>query len=177
MRRLKSIIFASLLVAGTAPAQAQPAAPATAPVKLGMILDMGSLYADVTGPGSELAARMAVADFGGTVLGRPIEVVVADHQTKADIAAAIATKWYDTENVVALLDVAASSPALAVMNVANLRHRIVLLNGPGASSITNEACMATAVHYVYNTYAVANAVTKAIMQQGGRSWYYLTADY
>jgi len=146
-------------------------------VKLGMILDMGSLYADVTGPGSELAARMAVADFGGKVLGRPIEVLVADHQTKADIAAAIATKWYDAENVVALLDVAASSPALAVMNVANLRHKIVLLNGPGASSITNESCIATVVHYVYNTYAVAHAVTKATMDQGGKSWYYVTADY
>ncbi|MFL5286354.1 MAG: ABC transporter substrate-binding protein [Rhodopila sp.] len=177
MRRLKSTIFASLFVTVMASAQAQPASPAADPVKLGMILDMGSLYADVTGPGSELAARMAVADFGGKVLGRPIEVVVADHQTKADIAAAIATKWYDAENVVALLDVAASSPALAVMNVANLRHRIVLLNGPGASSITNENCIATAVHYVYNTYAVAHAVTKATMDQGGKSWYYLTADY
>jgi branched-chain amino acid transport system substrate-binding protein len=177
MRRLKSTIFASLFVTAMISAQAQPASPSAEPVKLGMILDMGSLYADVTGPGSELAARMAVADFGGKVLDRPIEVLVADHQTKADIAAAIATKWYDAENVVALLDVAASSPALAVMNVANLRHKIVLLNGPGASSITNESCIATAVHYVYNTYAVANAVTKATMDHGGRTWYYLTADY
>src|SRR4051795_12341897 len=177
MRRLKCTLFTCLFLAGIAPAQAQPGPASAEPVKLGMILDMGSLYADVTGPGSELAARMAVADFGGKVLGRPIEVVVADHQTKADIAAAIATKWYDAENVVALLDVAASSPALAVMNVANLRHKIVLLNGPGASSITNESCIATAVHYVYNTYAVANAVTKATMDHGGRTWYYLTADY
>jgi branched-chain amino acid transport system substrate-binding protein len=122
-----------------------------------MILDMGSLYADVTGPGSELTARMAVADFGGKVLDRPIEVLVSDHQTKADIAAAIATKWFDTDKVVALLDVAASSPALAVMNVANLRSKIVLLNGPGASSITNESCIATAVHYAYNTYATSHA--------------------
>ena len=99
-----------------------------------MILDMGSVYADVTGAGSELAARMAVEDFGGKVLGRPIEVLVADHQTKADIAASIATRWFDTENVIAMLDVAASSPALAVMNVANSRSKIVILNGPGASS-------------------------------------------
>jgi branched-chain amino acid transport system substrate-binding protein len=176
MRRRHVALFAGLLLAGASVPRAQPA-PSTEPVKLGMILDMGSLYADVTGPGSELAARMAVADFGGKVLGRPIEVMVADHQTKADIAAAIATKWFDTEGVVALLDVAASSPALAVMNVANLRHKIVLLNGPGASSITNEACTATTVHYVYNTYAVAHAVTKAVMDQGGKTWYYLTADY
>src|ERR1700710_2721303 len=149
MNRLTLLLAAGLLVSGTA-ARAQPA---TDPVKLGMILDMASLYADVTGPGSELAARMAVADFGGKVLGRPIEVLVADHQTKADIAASIATKWFDTENVVALMDVAASSPALAVMNVANSRGKIVMLDGPGASSITNDSCTATTVHYTYNTYA------------------------
>ncbi|MBN8926934.1 MAG: ABC transporter permease [Rhodospirillales bacterium 69-11] len=147
------------------------------PVRLGMILDMGSLYADVTGPGTETAGRMAIEDFGGKVLGRPIELLVADHQTKADVAAGIATRWFDTENVVALMDVAASSPALAVMNVGNLRHRIVILNGPGASSITNEACNAYTVHYTYNTYATSHAVTKAVMEQGGKSWYYLTADY
>ncbi|WP_428487449.1 ABC transporter substrate-binding protein [Rhodopila sp.] len=175
MRCPQLIVAACLLLAGLPNAQAQPA-PAN-PVKLGMILDMGSLYADVTGPGSELAARMAVADFGGKVLGRPIEVLVADHQTKADIAAAIATEWFDTENVVALLDVAASSPALAVMNVANPRHKIVLLNGPGAASITNEACIATAVHYTYDTYATSHAVTKAVMDQGGKSWFFVTADY
>jgi branched-chain amino acid transport system substrate-binding protein len=173
MNRLKLLFAAGLLASGTA-AQAQPAID---PVKLGMILDMGSLYADVTGPGSELAARMAVEDFGGKVLGRPIELLVADHQTKADIAASIATKWFDTENVVALMDVAASSPALAVMNVANSRGKIVMLDGPGASSITNESCTATTVHYTYNTYAVAHAVTKAVLDQGGKSWFYLTADY
>jgi branched-chain amino acid transport system substrate-binding protein len=174
MNRLKFLLATCLLVGGNAAVHAQPA---TDPIKLGMILDMGSLYADVTGPGSELAARMAVADFGGKVLGRPIEVLVADHQTKADIAASIATRWFDTENVVAMLDVAASSPALAVMNVANKSGKIVILNGPGASSITNESCMATTVHYTYNTYAVAHAVTKAVLDQGGKSWFYLTADY
>lgn len=172
MRRLTTFIAATVLSAAAAHAQ-----PASNPVKLGMILDMGSLYADVTGPGSEYAARMAVADFGGKVLDRPIEVQVADHQNKADIAAAIATKWFDTENVVALLDVAASSPALAVMNVANQRHKVVLLNGPGAASITNELCNAYTVHYTYDTYATSHAVTKAVLDQGGKTWYYLTADY
>jgi branched-chain amino acid transport system substrate-binding protein len=177
MRHMGFAFLACLLLAGTSMVEAQPAPSSIEPVKLGMILDMGSLYADVTGPGSELAARMAVADFGGKVLDRPIEVLVSDHQTKADIAAAIATEWFDAEKVVALLDVAASSPALAVMNVANLRSKIVLLNGPGASSITNESCIATAVHYAYNTYATSHAVTKAVMDQGGKSWYFLTADY
>ena len=164
-----------VLVATAATAMAQPAS--IEPVKLGLILDMGGVYADVTGPGSELAARMAVADFGGKVLGRPIEVLVADHQNKADIGASIASKWFDTDNVTALLDVASSSPALAVMNVANIRHRIVLLNGPGASTITNESCNATTVHYTYNTYATAHAVTEAVMAQGGKTWFYLVADY
>jgi branched-chain amino acid transport system substrate-binding protein len=177
MKRLNFAFAACLFFTGLTDAGAQPAPPSAEPIKLGMILDMGSLYADVTGPGSEFAARMAVADFGGKVLGRPIEVMVADHQTKADIAAAIATKWFDTDHVVALLDVAASSPALAVMNVAHLRNKIVLLNGPGAASITNESCTATTVHYTYNTYATAHAVTKAVMAQGGKNWYYVTADY
>ncbi|HEY0182407.1 MAG TPA: ABC transporter substrate-binding protein [Rhodopila sp.] len=178
MKPLLAALAACLLATGATNANAQQPAPGSAePIRLGMILDMASLYADVTGPGSEYAARMAVADFGGKVLGRPIELLVADHQTKADIAASIANKWFDTQNVVALLDVAASSPALAVMNVANLRHRIVMLNGPGAASITNESCNATTVHYTYNTYATARAVTKAVMAQGGKSWYYVTADY
>ena len=173
MTRSTIAVFACVLFQYAGIARAQTAEP----FNLGLILDMGGPYADVTGPGSEWAARMAVADFGGSVLGRPIGLVVADHQNKADIAASIATEWFDTGKVVALLDVAASSPALAVMNVANQRHKIVLLNGPGASSITNEACIATAVHYTYNTYATAHAVTSAVMLQGGKSWYYLTADY
>jgi branched-chain amino acid transport system substrate-binding protein len=175
MQIIKVALAVCLLLASVAVARAQPAS--TEPVRLGIILDMNSVYADVTGPGSELAARMAIADFGGKVLSRPIELFVADHQTKADIAASIATKWFVTDNVVALLDVAASSPALAVMNVANIHNRIVLLNGPGALSITNESCIATAVHYTYNTYATARAVTQAVMAQGGKSWFFLTADY
>jgi branched-chain amino acid transport system substrate-binding protein len=174
MRTICTVLGACLALAVPLAAKAQPAA---GPVKLGIILDMSSLYADVTGPGSELTARMAIADYGGKVLGRPIDLLVADHQTKADIAAAIATKWFDTQDVTALLDVAASSPALAVMNVANLRHKIVLLNGPGAASITNESCIATAIHWTWNTYATSHAVTKAVMQEGGKTWYYITADY
>ena len=131
----------------------------------------------MTGPGSETAAKMAIADFGGKVLGRPITLQAADHQNKADVAAAIATQWFDADGVTALLDVAASSPALAVMNVAKPRQKIVMLNGPGAQSITNEQCTATTVQYTYTTYATARTVTKAVLAQGGKSWFYLTADY
>jgi branched-chain amino acid transport system substrate-binding protein len=178
MRLNATAVAAALLCAAAVtpwPAAAQTAS--TEPVRIGAILDMASLYADVTGPGTEYAIRTAVADYGGKVLGRPIEVLIADHQTKADIAASIATKWFDTQGVVALMDVAASSPALAVMNVANQRHRVVLLNGPGAVSITNESCNPYTVHYTYDTYANSHAVTKAVVGQGGKTWYYLTADY
>ncbi len=167
--------LAAFCLAGVA-AHAQPPA-SDAPIKLGAILDMGGVYADVTGSGSETAARMAIEDFGGKLLGRPIQFLVADHQNKPDIAAAVATRWYDQEGVTAIMDVASSSPALAVMNVADKRHRIVMLSGPGALAITNRNCIATAVHYTYNTYANAQTVGRAILQQGGKRWFFITADY
>ena len=162
-----------LLLAGRdAPAE-QPAGP----VKLGLILDMSSVYSDVTGAGSEAAARMAVEDFGGKVLGRPIEVLVADHQNKPDVAASIARKWFDVDHVAALMDVAASSPALSVMGVAKAANKVIMLSGPGATSITNEACIPSVVHYAYDTYALAHTTGKTVVRQGGKSWFFLTADY
>ncbi len=166
----------SLAVSGTAMAQ-QSAAPSGEPIKLGLILDMSSVYSDVTGAGSEAAARMAVEDFGGKVLGRPIQVLVADHQNKPDIAASIARKWFDVDHVTALMDVAASSPALSAMSVAKTENKIIMMSGPGATSITNEACIPTAVHYAYNTYALAHTTGKTVVEQGGKSWFFLTADY
>ena len=177
MRSLFKAVAVWLCVAATS-AAAQPSdGSSSEPIRLGLILDMSSVYSDVTGSGSETAARMAVEDFGGKLLGRPIEVLVADHQNKADIAAAVASKWFDVERVTALLDVAASSPALSVMNVAKTRDKIVLLSGPGATSITNESCIPTAVHWAYNTYALAHTTGQAIVRQGGNSWFFITADY
>lgn len=175
MNRCIGAILGAVLLTGSV-ALLRPAVAAE-PLKLGLILDMSGVYADVTGIGSETAARMAVADFGGQVLGRPIEVISADHQNKPDLAASIAAKWFDQDHVTALLDVAASSPALAAMNVARARDRIVLLSGPGATSITNQACIPTAVHYAYNTYALAHTVGAAVVRQGGKSWFFLAADY
>jgi branched-chain amino acid transport system substrate-binding protein len=169
-------VFCWLAAMGSALAQQAPTS-SVEPVRLGLILDMSSVYADVTGAGSETAARMAVEDFGGKVLGRPIEVLVSDHQNKADIAGAVAAKWFDVDHVAALLDVAASGPALAAMAVAKAHDKIILMSGPGATSITNEACIPTAVHYAYNTYALAHTTGKAVLQQGGKSWFFLTADY
>ncbi|HEY0524560.1 MAG TPA: ABC transporter substrate-binding protein [Stellaceae bacterium] len=146
-------------------------------VKIGLLLDMSSIYADITGIGSETAARMAVEDFGGTVLGKPIEIVVADHQNKADIASSKAREWFDAGNVDAILDVAASATALAAMDVAKQKNKIIVMSGPGASSITGEACGPASVHWVYNTYALAHTVGQAVVKQGGDSWFFLTADY
>ena len=115
------------------------------PVRLGLILDMSSVYADVTGAGSATAAKMAVENFGGKVLNRPIEVLVADHQNKPDIAAAQARQWFETKNVVALMDVAGSAPALAAQEVARQHDRIIILNGPGSTRLTNENCAAQTV--------------------------------
>jgi branched-chain amino acid transport system substrate-binding protein len=177
MRSLFKAVAVWLCVAATS-AAAQPSdGSSSEPIRLGLILDMSSVYSDVTGSGSETAARMAVEDFGGKLLGRPIEVLVADHQNKADIAAAVASKWFDVERVTALLDVAASSPALSVMNVAKTRDKVVLLSGPGATSITNESCIPTAVHWAYNTYALAHTTGQAVVRQGGKSWFFITADY
>jgi len=171
MRRSVALIAALIFAATAGTAFAQE------PVRIGLILDMSSIYSDITGIGSETAARMAVEDFGGKVLGRPIEVLAADHQNKADIAAAIAAKWFDEEHVDALMDVAASSPALAVMNVAKQRDKIVVMSGPGAASITNEACTPISVHYAYDTYALAHTTGLAVVKAGGRSWFFVAADY
>jgi branched-chain amino acid transport system substrate-binding protein len=147
------------------------------PIKLGLILDMSGPYADVTGAGSAAAAHMAVEDFGGKALGRPIEILVADHLNKPDIAAAKAREWFDTQNVVALMDVAASATALAAQDIAKQRNKIIILNGPGTTRLTNENCAPQTVHYAYDTYALGNATGQAITNAGGKTWFFLTADY
>jgi branched-chain amino acid transport system substrate-binding protein len=146
-------------------------------VKVGLLLDMSGLYADITGPGSEAAAKLAVADFGGTVLGKPIEVVAADHQNKPDIAAAKAREWFDAQRVDALMDVAASGPALAVQEIAKEKNRIAVYNGPGSVRLSNEACGPQSIHYAYDTYALAHTVGQAVVKSGGDTWFFLTADY
>ena len=131
-KSLAAALLLGLAAAGSALAAEEP-------VKIGLLLDMSGVYADVTGIGSETAARMAVQDFGGKVLGRPIEVLVTDHLNKPDIASVKAREWFDSDHIDAILDVAATAPALAVMGVAKERNKIVVLSGPGSSSITGEA--------------------------------------
>ena len=170
-------IFASLLAAlllAAAPAGAQISDNV---VKIGLILDMSSIYADITGKGSADAAQMAIDDFGGKVLGKPIELVYADHQNKADIAAGKAREWFENEKVDAILDVAASATALAALEVAKANKKIMIFNGPGATRLTNEACTPLSVHWAYDTYALAHGTGYAMVKQGYDTWFFLTADY
>jgi branched-chain amino acid transport system substrate-binding protein len=146
-------------------------------VKIGVLTDMTGFYSDLAGPGSVLAVKMAAADFGGKVLGKPIEVVSADHQNKPDIASNTARKWFDEEKVDAIVDLVNSGTALAVMPLAAEKKRITLLSGPGTTAITGEKCNAYNVHYTYNNWALANGTGREVVKDGGNTWFFITADY
>jgi branched-chain amino acid transport system substrate-binding protein len=177
MNRSAAIATAvALLLAGAFAAPAQEKV-SDGVVKIGMLEDMASIYADITGVGAVTAARMAIEDFGGKVLGKPIELVSADHQNKADLASATAREWFDTQHVDALMDVAASATALAAIEIAKTKNRIVVLNGPAATRITNEACTPISIHYTYDNYALSHGTGAATVQAGYDSWFLITADY
>src|ERR1700757_2042480 len=173
MKRILSGVFASvlLLVAGALAQESKP------PLKIGGILDMSSLYADITGQGSLEAAKMAAEDFGGEVLGRKIEVIAADHLNKADLAANIARDMIDNQGVEMIYDVAASATALAAGEIAKARGKIIIFNGPGSIRLSNEACGPYTVHYVFDTFAQANVTGLAAVKSGLDTWFFLTADY
>jgi branched-chain amino acid transport system substrate-binding protein len=173
MKRVFSGVLASVLAltASVAMAQSKP------PLKLGGILDMSGLYADITGPGSEMAAKMAVEDFGGEVLGRKVEIVVADHLNKADLSANIARDMFDNQGVEMIFDVAASATALAAGEVAKAHNKIIMFSGPGSIRLSNEACGPYTVHYVFDTFAQANVTGLAAVKSGLDTWFFLTADY
>jgi len=146
-------------------------------VKIGVLNDQSSIYSDLSGQGSVIAARMAVEDFGGTVLGRKIEVIFADHQDKPDVGATIASRWYDAEHVDAIVDVPVSSVALAVQDVARQRNRIVLFSAAGSSDLTGKACSPTGTQWTFDSIALAKGTASAVTKAGGDSWFFITADY
>jgi branched-chain amino acid transport system substrate-binding protein len=146
-------------------------------VKIGVLNDMSSLYADLSGAGSVEAARMAIADFGGTVNGKKIELISADHQNKPDIGSAIATQWFDNDGVDVIVDVPTSSVALAVQEVARKKGKVFLISGAAASDLTGKACSPTSVHWTYDTVALANGTGSAVVKAGGDTWFFITADY
>jgi branched-chain amino acid transport system substrate-binding protein len=146
-------------------------------VKIGVMNDMSGLYADLGGQGSVEAARMAIADFGGTVNGKKIELVSADHQNKPDVGGAIARQWYDNDGVDVIVDVPTSSVALAVQDVARERKKVFLISGAASSDLTGKACSPTGIHWTYDTVALANGTGSAVVKAGGDSWFFITADY
>jgi branched-chain amino acid transport system substrate-binding protein len=146
-------------------------------VRIGVLTDMTGFYSDLAGPGSVLAVKMAVDDFGGKVLGKPIEVISADHQNKADIASNTARKWFDEGGVDAVVDMVNSGTALAVMPLAAEKKRITLLSGPATTAITGEKCTAYNVHYTYNNWSLANGTGREVVASGGKTWFFVTADY
>ena len=181
-RKILITLTSVALAAFGAQAHAQAAKPKTGKlsgdmVKVGVMNDMAGLYADIGGPGSVEAAKMAVADFGGKIFGKPIEVVFVDHQNKPDIGAAKAREWFDTQGVDMIVDVPTSSVAIAVAKVANEKKRVFINTGAATKALTNEECNPYTVHYAYDTYALANGTGKAIVQTGGKTWFFLTADY
>ena len=175
---MRALAVAALVCASVQSLAQKPAAKISdGVVRIGLLLDMSSLYADLTGEGSATAARMAIEDFGRSVLGAPIELVYADHQNTAELAAAKAREWYDADHVDVLADVAASATALAALEVARQKNRIIMFNGPGATRLTNENCSPVSVHYTYDTYAMAVGTGRGVLKTGGDTWFFVTADY
>jgi branched-chain amino acid transport system substrate-binding protein len=173
MKRLLGLTaVACILSCGTAWAQVSDGV-----VKLGVLNDMSSLYADVSGKGGVVAAQMAAEDFGGKVLGAPIEIIGGDHQNKPDVGAGLARQWIDTDHVDAIVDVPTSSVALAIQEVTREKKRIFLMSGPASSDLTGKACSPYGIHWTYDTYALAHGTGGALVKQGGDSWFFITADY
>jgi branched-chain amino acid transport system substrate-binding protein len=146
-------------------------------IRIGFITDLSGLYADIDGPAGAEAIRMAIADMGGAVAGKKVEVLVADHQNKPDVAAAKAREWFDTQGVDMLIGGTNSGTALAMSKVALEKKKLFVAIGAGSSALTNEQCSPYTVHYAYDTVALAKGTGGAVVKAGGKSWYFLTADY
>jgi len=147
------------------------------PVRLGLLSDMGGPYRDVGGPGNRAAVELAVEDAGGSVLGRPIEIVQGDDQNKPDVAASLAREWVDSQGVDVLMDGAASSSGLAIQQIAREKKHIYLITGPATSDMTGKQCSPYGIHFAYDTYALAHGTGAALTKAGGDSWFFITADY
>src|SRR5256884_5089713 len=146
-------------------------------VKIGVLTDMNGPASTPTGQGSVTAAQMAVDDFGGKVLGKPITVIVGDHQLKADIGAGIARRWYDTEQVDLIVDVPVSAVGLAVQNIANEKKKLFITHSTGTADFHGKFCSPYAMQWVFDTRALAVGTAEAVVKRGGDSWFFITDDY
>ena len=166
---------AALALAGfAAPAHAQISGDV---IRIGFITDLSGLYADIDGPAGAEAIRMAIADAGGTIAGKKVELLVADHQNKADVAAAKAREWFDTQGVDMLIGGTNSGTALAMAKVAQEKKKPFISVGAATSALTNDQCSPYTVHYAYDTTALAKGTGNAVVKNGGKTWFFLTADY
>lgn len=147
------------------------------PLKIGAMVDMSGVYSRHGGPGVVEAVKMAVEDFGGKVNGRPIEVVSADYQNKVDVTSGIARRWFDSENVRMVVESTDSASALALFRLGDEKKHIIIGAGSATTALSNDGCMPYGIHYVYDTYALATGTGTAIVQEGGKNWYFITADY
>ncbi len=174
MRRYRSaaLVVLAMIVAGPAWAEISDGV-----VKIGVLNDQSSLYTDLAGEGSVVAAQMAVEDFSGNVGGTNIEIVSADHQNKADIGSNTARQWFDVDKVDVVVDVPNSGVALAVNEIAREKNKVLLISGAASSALTGDKCSPNTVHWTYDTWSLANGTGKAIVSTGGDSWFFITADY
>lgn len=168
---------AAAAVALTAGITAEAAAFSDGKIKIGVLNDQSGLYADLGGQGSVLAARLAIEDMGGSLDGTPVEVIFADHQNKPDVGSNIARQWYDVEQVDLIVDVPNSAVALAVNEVTREKNKAFINSGAATSDLTGSKCSPNTVHWTYDTWALANGTGKAVVETGGDSWFFLTADY
>ena len=171
MRLAASLAFAAAALFGTA-AQAEDIS-----VKLGVMNDMSSLYADISGPGAVTAAKLAIQDFNPAAHGMKVELISADHQNKPDIGANIARQWFDVDHVDAILDVPTSSVALAITDITREKNKVFLVSGAASSDLTGPKCSPNTVHGTYDTWMLANGTGKALVKTGGDTWFFLTSDY
>ena len=167
-----------MIAAGLAVAMSTATAVVAAePFRIGVMNDQNGIFSDLAGAGSVAAAQLAVEDAGGSVLGRKIEVLVADHQNKPDVGATIARRWYDTEHVNAIVDIPVSSVGLAVQNVARAQKKIVMFSGSTSSELIGKACSPTGFQWTFNTVSAAKGTASAILKNGGDSWFFVSTDY
>src|SRR5215213_7206895 len=175
MQAIRRAALALALLAAPVTGRAQPS---DGVVKVGVLTDLSGPYADFAGPGSVVAARMAAEDHnGGRALGRPVEVIGGDHQNRPDVGAALARRWIDTDRVDMIIDLPNSAVALAVQQVGRERSRIVINTSAVTTELTGRQCSPVGFHWVLDSHALSSGITRAVMRQGGRSWYYLTVDY
>jgi branched-chain amino acid transport system substrate-binding protein len=174
MNRILALTLAAALALAAPAAQAQVS---DGVIKIGVMNDQSGTYADLAGPGSVVAARMAVEDFGAAAKGMKVEILSADHQNKPDVGSNIARQWYDVDKVDLILDVPTSSVVLAVNQIAREKNKAFIVSTGATSDLTGKACSPTSIHWTYDTWALANGTGSAIVKTGGDTWFFLTADY